>query len=101
MTIQKLAEATMDQIKDDELGLKEFVVALVIEAASQAARAAKDADDYTAEELDFWSEVAVEARHIAAEIEHAAHLVWAIECGLFGDFAKDSAFVVPLREALQ
>lgn len=103
MTIQELAEKAVDQLQDDRLSLSEFVKVLVNEAAFQAKRAAKEADDYTPEELDFWSEVGTDARRLDGTVQHSRDLLYAIDRGYFGSIEeiKTSAFLEPLREALR
>ena len=60
--IQKLAESTVESLADNRQSVEDFLRAFLAEARFQAARAAKEADDYTTEELEYWAQVAYDAK---------------------------------------
>ncbi len=110
MTIQKLAESTIDSLQDNRQSLAEFLTALLAEANSQSERAAKESDDYTTEELEYWQRVREEAQPRfavdpgAAKIRDAAvNLLWAVDKGYYFTTAEEitsSAFIAALRKAV-
>ena len=97
MTIQKLAENTIESLADNRQSIQEFLAALIAEARSQAQRAAKEADDYTTEELEYWAQVAQYTRPtVTAAVRD---FLWALDRGYFHDqeTLTRSAFVTALR----
>jgi len=57
MTRKTLVENTMDELQDKRKSVADFVTELLAEAQSQATRALKESDDYTPEELTYWTDV--------------------------------------------
>ena len=105
MTIQKLAEDTIESLADNRQSVREFLTAFIAEARFRAARATKEAADYTNEELEYYAQVEDDARPARVDDLRAVvrDFLGAVDKGYYFTTAAelaDSAFVAALRKAV-
>ena len=110
MKIETLVEEILESLFDNNQSVRDFISVLISGAKSQAARVAKEADDYDMDDLRYWENVACEMEYMspekaAAQRQAIKNFLWAVDKGYYyitsAEELAGSAFTADLRKAVE